>query len=372
MSEAQLTGIPHFTAELVRALDNHTENGKTFSLKLVIAYDKKDRLSRWKFKNVNIVSVPIPMRILNLLWKYRLLLPMDIFLGKGTYLFPNYKNWPLLRSKSMTYIHDLGYIRYPEFVQPNNLKFLQKGMNIWIRRSDIVLTGSDHTKHEIIDLLGVPSAKIVRIYHGLDHRVFYRRSPEEIKKAKNKYDISGEYIGAIGSFEPRKNLIKLIDAYKELPQQLRDNYSLCLIGGGGWLNEEIFAKIKTAQTQGCNIIQPNRYVEDQDLPALISGATALVHPALYEGFGLPPLQAMACGTATIVADNSSLPEVVGKAGILINAESVSDISAKIEKTLTDTSYRNSMESAGIAQAQKFTWATTAQEVLNQIYKLDNN
>jgi glycosyltransferase involved in cell wall biosynthesis len=294
---------------------------------------------------------------------------MDMLLGRGFYLFPNYKNWPLRHSYSLTYIHDLGFIRYPQFTQPKNLAFLEANIQKWITRASVILTGSDHAREEIIDLLNVPAEKVTRIYHGLDHQQYYPRADAEIKTAKEKYNIDGDYLLYIGSLEPRKNLIRLIAGYCQLSQALRDRYSLCLIGSGGWLNDEILAAIKSAQDQGFKVVQPSQYVDDEDLPSLLSGASLLVHPALYEGFGLSPLQAMACGTPVLVADNSSLPEVVGQAGILVDAESEEDISAKIEKVLTDEKYRADMVKSGINQAQKFKWETTANELLECIDRL---
>ncbi len=368
LAESRITGIPHFTAELIKALDEHPDNGKVFNLILLIAFDKRDKLSRWQFKNTHIKDISLPMRLLNLLWKYRLLPPMDIFFGKGVYLFPNYKNWPLLRSKNLTYIHDLSYLRYPKFTQPKNLKFLQRGVNRWVSRSDIVLTGSDHTKQEIVDLLNVPEEKVIRIYHGVGHSFYYPRSSNEIITAKSKYGIKGKYILHIGSLEPRKNLINLIIAYKALPLKIRQLYGLCLIGGGGWLNGKIIDAINNAQTEGYNIIQPQSYVEDEDLPALISGSTILVHPAVYEGFGLPPLQAMACGVPVLVANNSSMPEVVGEAGVLFNAEKPEDISVKMDKVLSEQDYREQLSVKSLAQSKKFDWSISANELVNCIKK----
>lgn len=366
LAEDRVTGIPHFTAELVRALDQHPDNGKKFQVILVISFDKKKKLARWDYVNVRIKILPLPLRAVNLIWKYNLLPPMDVLLGKGVYLFPNYKNWPLQRSRSLTYIHDLSYIRYPEFTQPKNLEFLQTNMQRWITRANTILTGSDHARQEIIELLHVAPEKVVRIYHGVDHMQYYPRPELEIETAKEKYNIKGEYLLYIGSLEPRKNLKRLIDAYCHLPKNLRDKYALYLIGGDGWLNDDITAAIATAQQQGFRVLQPSKYVEDEDLPGLVSGATLLTHPALYEGFGLSPLQAMACGTPALVANNSSLPEVVGEAGILVNAESETDISAKIEAALTDKKYYLALQKAGLIQAQKFTWEISAQALLKQV------
>jgi glycosyltransferase involved in cell wall biosynthesis len=363
LAEDNITGIPHFTAELVRTLDKHPQNGQSFKIILVIAFDKKNKLAKWDYGNVQIKTITLPMRLLNLVWKYNILPPMDLLLGKGVYLFPNYKNWRLSRSQSLTYIHDLGFIRYPQFTQPKNLEFLRANIKRWTSRADVILTGSDHAREEIIELLKVAPSRVVRIYHGVDHSQYYPRKESDIATAKTKYRIRGEYLLYIGSLEPRKNLTRLINSYRKLPQNLRKRYSLCFIGGGGWLNDEILEAINLAKREGFNIVQPNLYVEDKDLPSLISGATLLVHPALYEGFGLSPLQAMACGTPVLVGDNSSLPEIVGTAGVLVDAESESDISAKIEEVLADEKYRSTLIKSGLKQAQKFRWEISAQDLL---------
>lgn len=366
MAEDHITGIPHFTFELVRALDRHPGNGKRFNIILLIAFDKKRKLNRWKFKNVKIKSIPLPLRMLNLLWKYKLLPPMDLFMGKGAYLFPNYKNWQLHNSFSLTYIHDLGYIRYPDFVQPKNLTFLKDNMKLWVDRSDMVLTGSDHARDEIIDLLNVSPEKVIRIYHGVDHSEYYPRKKKEIQYVKKKYGIINDYLLYVGSLEPRKNLIRLLSAYRKLPKELTDQYSLCLVAGGGWLNDDIIRAIDDAQRAGYKIIRPARYVEDIDLPALMSGAALLTHPALYEGFGLSPLQAMACGAPVLVGGNSSLPEVVGKAGIIVDAGSETDISNKIERALVDRAYQSRLRDIGYAQSKKFNWDITASLLIKQL------
>lgn len=369
LAEDRITGIPHFTAELVRALGRHPDNGKKFKVILVIAFDKKQKLARWNYKNVAVKTVPLPMRLLNLIWKYNLLPPMDIFLGKGVYLFPNYKNWPLRRSKSLTYIHDLSFMRYPQFTQPKNLAFMQANIKRWTIRADLILTGADHARTEIIKLLKVPPQKVVRIYHGVDHTEFHPRPKSEIDSVKQKYAVTGKYLLYIGSLEPRKNLRRLVAAYCSLPSKTKDMYSLCLIGAGGWLNDNILTDIEFAKQKGNKIVQPSHYVEDKDLPVLISGASLLVHPALYEGFGLSPLQAMACGTPVLVGNNSSLPEVVGNAGVLVDATSAKDISAKMEEVLTDNDRRYTMREAGLKQAKKFTWQKSAQQIINCVEKV---
>lgn len=363
LGENRTTGIPHFLGELIKGLENNPAHGKNFQIVLLMPYDKVSKLKRWGYKKVEIFKIPMPMRLFNLLWKYNFLPPLDLFAGRGVYLFPNYKNLPLLKSDSLTYIHDLGYVRYPEFVQPKNLVFLKKGIPRWLKRTDRILTGSNHAKKEITKLLNLPAEKVTVIYHGVEHENYNKKDEADIEKIKAKYSIQGKYIICIGSFEPRKNIQTLVRAYMKLPEDIRSQYSLCLVGDGGWLNEKIFKEIEEARGRGGNIVQPSAYVLDEDLPFLISGATLLVHPAIYEGFGLSPLQAMACRIPVAVSDNSSLPEVVGKAGLLFDAKDADDMSDKIKAILSSSQLVHLLSIKGLAQSRKFSWEKTASDLL---------
>lgn len=371
ISEEHISGIGHMTLELIRALEKHPQNQKSFQIVLVVNRDRKDRLLRWRFKTVKYKTIPVPTRLFNVAWKFNMLPPMDLFLGKGAYIFPNYKNWWLLSSKSLTFICDISYLLYPQFVSPKNQKFLAENVKKWVKRADKVLVISKNAQSEIIDNLHIKAEKTLLVPCGVDTKVFYKRSKQEIERLKKACGITKDYILYLGNIEPRKNLIRLLNAYKLLQSELREKYTLVLVGGSGWLNEPIIKAILKAQSGGYDIVKPTQYIPDEKLPALYSGATILVHPALYEGFGLSPLQAMACGTPTLVGNNSSLPEVVGNAGILVDAENESDIAAKMEAVLTDGKRRLAMRVEGLKQAQKFTWDKSAQQLLNYIEEVSS-
>ncbi|MES2971809.1 MAG: glycosyltransferase family 1 protein [Patescibacteria group bacterium] len=366
LTEAHISGIGHMTLELIRALEKHPDNQKKFEIILTVAWDRKKSLKRWGFQAVRYKSIPIPMRLFNIIWKFDLLPPVDIWVGKGIYIFPNYKNWRLMFSKSMTFVCDISYLLYPQFVSPKNQKFLAKNINKWVKRTDKVLAISKNSQTEIIENLVVDPAKTLLVPCGVDTSIFYKRAEDKVAQLKKSLGISKKYILYLGNIEPRKNISRLIAAYKLLPENLRSQYSLLLVGGGGWLNEPILEEIAAAQAEGYDIIKPDKYVADKDLPALHSGATLLVHPALYEGFGLSPLQAMACGTPVIVANNSALPEVVGDAALLVDADSEQDISDKIRKLLEDFWLRKELSDKGKQQARKYTWDASAQLLVDEL------
>ncbi|HEY5153047.1 MAG TPA: glycosyltransferase family 1 protein [Candidatus Saccharimonadales bacterium] len=354
------------TLELIKALEKHPDNKRKFKIVLVVAFDKKKQLDRWGFDKVSYKTIPIPMRPFNMIWKFDLLPPMDLWLGKGVYVFPNYKNWRLLFSRSLTYICDIGYILYPQFVSPKNLRFMQKNMPKWIKRADKVLAISKNAQAEIIEALDVKSTKMLLVSCGVDEQVFYKRPKAEIERLKKTYGITKDYILYLGNIEPRKNTVRLVEAYKLLPAGLRGRYSLVIVGGGGWLNEPINEAIKQARSEGYDIVRPDKYIPEEELPALQSGATILVHPALYEGFGISLLQAMSCGTPVIAADNSSLPEVVGNAALLVDAENEQDISDKMKTLLEDKQLRGQLADKGTERARQYSWDKSAAILLNEI------
>jgi len=359
ITEARVSGIGHMTAELVKALDKSVDNGIVYEINLIVCSDKKQHLDQWELKNVKVITLPVRQRIFNLFWKFDLLPPMDLFFGKGIYLFPNYKNWRLLFSKSFTFVCDISYIKFPQFIEPKNLEFLTKNIQKWVNRTDRVLAISNNAKDEIISSLNVSKAKVSLVSCGVNEKIFYRRQKDEIEDIKKSLGITKKYILYIGNIEPRKNIQALVDAYISLPETTRHTYSLLLVGGGGWLNEPIMKSISDAQRSGYDIVHPTTYIPDSSLPALFSGASLLVHPAFYEGFGISPLQAMACETPVIVANNSSLPEVVGKAGLLVDAHDTRDLSVKIEEVLQSTNISQELSNAGLEQARKFSWDDSA-------------
>ena len=158
--------------------------------------------------------------------------------------------------------------------------------------------------------------------------------------------------------------MNLVKAFSGLPQKIKNEYALVIVGGGGWLNEGIYKAIETAKSNGTTIIQPTVYVADADVPALFSGATALVHPAYYEGFGLSILQAMACKTPVLVAKNSSIPELVGNAGLYLNPNSEEDIAKKIMTIISNKDLSDRLVVSGLQRAKIFDWDTSARKLLN--------
>lgn len=291
-------------------------------------------------------------------------LPYDwvVFRRYKAVLFLNFVSYPLSRkSKSIIFIHDLSYIYHKQYVSPKNQEYLEKFVPRSIDKATKIVAISKNTRREISKFYGIKEESIPIISPAVDHKIFYPRSLIEIAAIKRKFRIERPYILSVGTIEPRKNLIGVLNAFDILPETMKQKYSLVLVGGKGWLDEEITTKFNELSKR-YSIIKTG-YVEDMDLPALYSGAKVFLFPSFYEGFGIPPLEAMACGVPVITSDNSSLPEVVGSAAIKIKAEDTKSLALSIEKVLTNKQLSGKLSRAGLRQASKFSWDKSAQDLL---------
>jgi len=273
---------------------------------------------------------------------------------------------PFCKGKKVVTVHDLGFKRFPETVMSKTRKLLRLGLGKSIKRADLVLADSAFTRQEILHFYDCPADKVRVLYAGVDTRVYHPGIPSDtIASAKEKYGIKGDYILYMGTLEPRKNIERLLEAYIQLANKRPDVPPLVLVGRKGWMYDGIFQKITEHGIQERVLF--TGYVPEADKPALLSGALFFCFPSLYEGFGLPPLEAMACGTPVLVSDAASLPEVVGDAGLLVDPFSVADIMDGMERLCADAALREAMRTQGIQQAKRFDWDQISIELF-QIYK----
>jgi glycosyltransferase involved in cell wall biosynthesis len=208
------------------------------------------------------------------------------------------------------------------------------------------------------------------IYPAVDTIRFFKSSDIEIEKIKKKYEIPGKYILFVGNIEPRKNIAGIVNAYGKLRGDLLTENCLVIVGGSGWLNDEILRLIAKYRSDGYRILLPKTFVGNDDLPALYSGASLFLFPSHYEGFGLPLLEAMACETPTLTSRCSSLPEVAGDAAYYADPNTPEMIARGIGEILTDEGLKKSLIEKGLKRVRRFTWEKSAREfhdiVLNSI------
>lgn len=279
-------------------------------------------------------------------------------LKKAVYHEPNYVFRPFPGPKVLT-VHDISHLRYPQYHPRERVRHLEKRLPASMAMADRIITVSAFTKRELVDFLGVPSQKIVVIPLGADP-VYHPRSQGETASVLERHGlVHGGYLLVVATLEPRKNLARLVRAFAQLPASLRERFPLVLAGPNGWGQGLAAADMPTLEAKGQ--IRRLGYVADADLPLLYAGAGAFAFPSLYEGFGLPPLEAMACGVPVLTSSASALPEVVGSAALCVDPQDVADIRAGLLRLLTDEAFRRRARQAGPERAARFTWKGCAEQ-----------
>ena len=368
--EGHFSGIGQYILGIIRGLDEIIEeniyNGKPAPVVIVIIpRGTAERFKSFRFKHIRYKTLPLPFRYVAALWQRGKMFPLDLWCGHGTYIFPRFVSMPLLFSPSALVIFDLSYELFRQYSDERNAAFLSRGVKKSIDKSKKVITISQSAKNEILEFYGLENSDVVVATPAVDTTQFYRRSQQEIDRAKAKYGIEGEYILSLSNLEPRKNLEGLVEAYCALPSHLRKGTGLLLVGVNGWKIESLFNKIVSKVEQGYNIMRPSHYVSDEDKPAIISGAKLLVYPSHYEGFGMPPLEALACGVPVITSDNSSLPEVVSGIGTMIKSTDTGALTeAMILALQQEEALSKKTRLTGPAQAERFSWKSSAQKFLD--------
>lgn len=362
---AERSGIGQFTKRLLEAYHQEypKQHIRLFGFRLfyrkftdpilrdgILSY----RLIRW-----------LPGKIYTGLFKHNVNFPIDILAGasrKDIVLFPNFVQWPLLPDKrSICIVHDLSYVHYGQYTSPANREYMERYVPSSIVKATHIVTISENSKKEIMDFYKVPEEKISIVYPFIDTDFFSRKPVLEVTKIREKYNLPNKYLLFVSSLEPRKNVAGIIRAYEALNPKLQEEYGLVLAGGKGWLNDDILAYIETLINEGLNIIRTG-YVPDEDLPAMFTGASVFVFPSFYEGFGIPPLEAMACGVPVITSNASSLPEVVGDAAIQVDPNSKAELVAGITKILTNKPYASKLIAKGKKRITLFSPQASAKQL----------
>jgi glycosyltransferase involved in cell wall biosynthesis len=358
----QGAGIGRFTRELIRramALDTDNEYRLLVAGREPIPPAHLPHLdSRHK-----LVQTPISERTLVRLWhRLRVPLPVELALGRlDIFHSPDFVLPPVARATKVLTIHDLSFLRVPECADPRLRWYLGQVVPRSVRRADYLLADSESTRRDLIELLGVPPERAQVIYGGVDPTFAPVEDKAALQAIRERYALGRPFILAVGTLEPRKNYPNLIRAFAQARERAHLPHVLLIVGKKGWVYEPIFAAVEELGLQ--DVVLFPGFVPDAELPALYSAADLLATPSFYEGFGLPPLEAMACGTPVVVADVSSLPEVVGDAGLRVDPHNVDALAEAILSLIQDSALRRSLRATGFVQARKFTWDKAARELL---------
>ena len=303
--------------------------------------------------------IRFPGKVYRLLTEKLKILPPSSFIGRcGLYHGLNYYV-PAGDYPKIVNIYDMSFRLYPRYFTPDRLKDIGRKASLSAVRADKIITGSMSAKEDIVELLKVPAEKVRVIPNGVEKkfRVLSRQEREEFRR---KLGLPEKFILFVGTVEPRKNLTALVRAYHRLG--LRDT-RLVIAGGRGWLYDELFEELRRLN-MGDRVVFTG-YIPDEDLPGIYSCASVFAYPSVYEGFGFPPLEAMACGVPVITGDRSSLPEIVGDAGICVDPENVEALAGAVSGVLNDSRLSREMSARGIERAAGYTWEKCADET----YKL---
>ena len=265
---------------------------------------------------------------------------------------------PPHRAKLTATIHDFTCWLMPEMHTPANVAADKQFAEHILKRADALIAVSEATRSDAVRILNLSPAKIRVIHHGVAD-MFFSVTPEDAEAVRTRHGLHRPYLLFVGTIEPRKNLDLLLNAYRGLPSPIRNEFDLVLAGSPGWAQSEIMARLREPAPG----IRYLGYISEEDLPGLVAGATAFVYPSLYEGFGLPVIQAMAAGTPVITSSVSALPETAGGAALLIDPRSEADLRCAIEDIVTSPSRRAELINLGRGNARRFSWSECARQSL---------
>ena len=263
---------------------------------------------------------------------------------------------------SIITVHDLSWIRYPEMHPIARVRAMDKYFQPGLERASLVLTDSEFVKRELIDVFNVKPERIRPVLLGVE-ALFHPRSADETRSVLHVNGLlHGQYLLAVGTLEPRKNLAVALQAFMRLDPQLRKRFPLVLVGMKGWHTSALEQQIAPLVAAG--EIRQLGYLAREDLAKVIAGATTLIYPSIYEGFGLPPLEAMACGVPVITSNVSSIPEVVGDTGVMIAPHDVDGLVEAMKTMLMAPELREVMARKALARSTQFTWANCVMQTVD--------
>lgn len=371
LSEGRRSGVEEYILNVVSYLlyiDPH--NAYVLFKSGVKDWQFTRELARYQNNSAIEKRLKIPNRILNLSLKIFREPLLDAVSGKPDIFFmPNINIGPLSsRGKKIITFHDLSYEVYPEYFSLKRRlwhTFINPKKQAWEAHKIIAI--SESTKNDLINIYRIPSEKIKVVYSGINQKfqpIFW--NDLRLKKVKEKYKLPDRFILYLGTIEPRKNIVGLIKAFELLKEDKKETEDLRLAIAGikGWLYDEIIETAKMSLYR--KDIFFTGFIDDEDKLFVYNLAEVFIYPSFYEGFGFPPLEAMACGIPTITSNVSSLPEAVGNGAIMVDPYNIDEIAESIQLCVSDKELRNTLREKGLAQARKFSWIKTAKQILDLI------
>ncbi len=301
-------------------------------------------------------------RIMNIVWhRLKIPFPVDLLTGPlDIFHSPDFVLPPVRQATTILTVHDLGFLLYPECADQRLRAYLEQAVPRSVARADYIVADSENTKNDLVCLLDADPDRVSVIPGGVDSR--FQPAPQSaVADVRRTYGLEHPYVLAVGVIEPRKNFPRLIEAFARFRRQADQPYQLVIAGGKGWLSDETYREAE--RSAFASDIRFTGYVPDAHLPALYSGARVFAYPSLYEGFGLPVLEAMACGTPVVCANTSSLPEFAGDAAYLVPPEDPGAIASALETVCGEDGLRNQLHQRGCERARAYRWERSAERLL---------
>ena len=321
-----------------------------------VALDEAVKRLRGRWPNVKVRQLEIgSSRIARFFYSFRKVLTED----RPDVFFVQFNAPVNIGCRIVAEIHDLSFEHVPETFRWHEHPRMKFTTRRTARNADHIITCSEYTRKDIVDTYKLPADKVTAIHLAAGKR-FVPAMQDEIARVREKYGLPPEFILAVGSIQPRKNLERLIQAYSQVNKRMNAP-PLVLVGRKAWLYKD---SVTAAERSGySDKITFTGFVPDEDLPAIYSAAAIFVYPSIFEGFGLPPIEAMQCGTPVITGNRTSLPEIVGDAGVMVDPYDVGSLTDAIERLLRDHELRAELSSRGLRRAKDFSWENTARDTL---------
>jgi glycosyltransferase involved in cell wall biosynthesis len=363
LGDRQGTGLATYTTNLIKYLaEVDSRNRYTiYSMRLEAGKISIER-DNFKIKEIPDLLKFLPFWYSWTFWYYTGF-PIQISLDKPDLFLSPYPALPLYRPYTQVIIvHDLTAMILKGAHRPDfRFRFGQEVLHA-ARCADKIITVSQSTKKDLINLLGAKPERITVVYQGYDDDNFKPSSdPHKVQTALQRHNISGNYILYVGTLELKKNPIRLIEAFASLKRDGKIVHKLVIAGKRAWGDEAVFHAVRRNGLEGEVIF--TGYVPKEELPLLMSGADVFIFPSLHEGFGIPPLEAMACGTPVITSNVSSLPEVVADAGVLVDPYNTDEMAEAIYRVVSNRDLREQMQRKGLERVKLFSWERAARETL---------
>jgi len=360
------TGVGNYVHNLLLNLAKiDTINSYVLFLQSLTHLDS-EKTVRYEFAHKKTVAIRAPKPLLDFFWYKLRFTSIDAFIGKVDIFHSNFYSPRIRKAKSVLTVYDMSFASYPDLQTTAVQRFYPK-VRESCNKALKVITISNFSKAEILKFLDIPEEKVEVIYPGvIVNEPKCSNSDEE--KLLSKYQLSGSYVLFVGTIEPRKNIAAIVKAFEILLQKYKYRCELVIVGKLGWKYEECLRKIRGSRAQ--SRIRMLGYVPDDDLPIIYKHASVFVYPSVYEGFGLPVLEAMAYDTPVITSNVSSLPEIAGDAALLVNPYDEGQIAEAMDKVMRDPEQRRQLIERGREQVKKYSWMETARrtlELYEQVY-----